>query len=284
MADNITGFGSGADEISLGLNLNSNVSGVTNDFNTLDQVLQQMNKDGEVFNGIQSDSFEKAKAMTQELRSSSAEAQQLVSIFKALRGEQQGNLQDAKQFVATYQQLNNELQKAQQNKARMGITSQGSGVPGSIPPSGGPGPIPGVPATQTGAGGGGGIIPPNTSSTAGFAEDPDDFFGREEVKSGGRRSRPSDINIGGLDPSELDSFDELLGTGAGGGGAVRGGKGIRSANNEHYKQFSDLCLWLYFPGQGYYSRLRRARWLTRNEGSAINKFVKSAAGQKVGMH
>jgi len=284
MPDNITGFGSGADEISLGLNFSSNVGSTTNDFNTLDQVLQQIIKDEETFNGIQNDSFEKAKAITQEIRSSGQEGQQLISIFKALRGEQQGALQDAKQFASVYQQINNELQKSVQNKSRLGVTSPGSGVPGSIPPTGGPGPIPGVPATQTGAGGGGGIVPPNTSPTAGFAEDPDDFFGKEEIKSGARRPssrKSSDVNLPGIDPSELEDIDLTPADIAGG---PKGSSKVRrgSVGNEHYKTFSDLALSI-FPGQGYYSRLRRARWLARNEGGAIAKFTNSAAGQRMGM-
>jgi hypothetical protein len=283
MTDNITGFGSGADEISLGLNLNSNVGSVKNDFGAVDQILQQMVKDQETFNGLQNDSFDKIKATAQEIRNSAEQAQQLVSIFRTLRGEQEGTVQSAKQLVTIYQQMNNELQKAQQNQARLGITSPGASVPGSIPPTGGPGPIPGVPATQTGSGGSGGIKPPNTSGGAGYADEPDDFFGREEIKSGGRRSsgrRPSDIDIGGADPSEYDDID-LTPSGVVGGGG--GGMARRAtASGEHYKQISDMSLAL-FPQQGYYRNLRRARWLTRNEGSTINKFTSSKAGQRMGM-
>jgi hypothetical protein len=289
--DNITGFGSGGDEISLGLNFNSNASSVKSDWSALDQILQQMVKDQETFNGIQSDSFDKVKAIAQEVRNTSEQGQQLISIFRTLRGEQEGNLQNAKQLASTYQQINNELQKTQQTQTRMGITSPGASVPGSNAPSGGPGAIPGVPATQTGSAGGGGIKPPNTSPTAGFANEPDDFFGREEEKSGGgaRRPsnrRPSDIDMGGLgfDPSDLDNIDlerdDTFGFGGSGKGARRTSKGV--ASNEHYKQISDLALSI-FPGQGYYSRLRRARWLARNEGGTINKFISSKAGQKMGM-
>ena len=283
--DNITGFGGGADEISLGLNINSNVGSATNDFSTLDQVLQQIIKDEETFNGIQNDSFEKAKQMTQEVRNSAQETQQLISIFKALRGEQQGSLQDAKQLASTYQQINNELQKAQQNKTRLGITSPGGSVPGSIPPTGGSGPIPGVPATQTGAGGGGGVIPPNTSPTAGFADEPDDFFGREGVKSGANKSsnrRPSDVDFGYMDPSEVDPIDMTPGD-VDNFGRPRSGRSRKpgSIPNEHYKTPADLALAI-FPGQGYYSRLRKARWLARNENGVIKKFTDSFAGQRLG--
>jgi len=282
--DNITGFGGGSDEISLGLNLNSNVSGTINDFNTLDQVLQQIVKDEETFKGIQNDSFEQAKALTQEIKSSGEQAQQLISIFRALRGEQQGSLQDAKQLASTYQQLNNELQKSVQNKTRLGITSPGASVPGSIPPTGGPGPIPGVPATQTGAGGSGGIIPPNTSPTAGFANEPDDFFGREEAKSGrrggGGGSSGSSIDTPGIDAMDIQDIDaNSLGLGGFGGGT--GGAGAAAKTNEKYRQLSDLA-WTIFPNRGYYRNMRRVRWLTRNEGGAINKFVTSGPGKKLG--
>ena len=106
MTDNITGFGSGADEISLGLNLNSNVGSVKNDFGAVDQILQQMVKDQETFNGLQNDSFDKIKATAQEIRNSAEQAQQLVSIFRTLRGEQEGTVQSAKQLVTIYQQMN----------------------------------------------------------------------------------------------------------------------------------------------------------------------------------
>lgn len=274
--DNITGFGGGADEITLGLNLNSNIGGSINDFNTLDQVLQQMNKDGEIFRGILSDSFDKAKAITAELKESSEAAQQLISIFRALRGEQEGTIQGAKQLASMYQQLNNELQKAQQTGARMGATGGATPVPGSSP---GAQPIvTSSPAAQTGGGGGRGPIVPG--QTAGFAEEPDDFFGREEVKSGGRRRRPDDLDIGGLAPGDLDDWN--FGDDTGGGSASRGGRAIRPKSNEHYKQVADLALSM-FPGPGYYSRLRRARWLTRNEGSTIDKFTGSPAGKKLGL-
>ena len=282
--DSITGFGGSADEINLGLNINSNVSSATNDFSTLDQVLQQIIKDEETFNGIQNDSFEKAKAITQEIRNSGQEGQQLISIFKALRGEQQGSLQDAKQLASTYQQINNELQKAQQNKTRLGITSPGGSVPGSIPPTGGSGPIPGVPATQTAAGGGGGIIPPNTSSAAGFADEPDDFFGREEIKSGANKSssrRPSDVDFSYMDPSEVDPIDMTPGDVDNFGKTGTGRRKRGSIPNEHYKTPADLALSI-FPGQGYYSRLRKARWLARNENGVIKKFTDSFAGKRLG--
>lgn len=284
MADNITGFGSGADEISLGLNLNSNVGNSINDFNTLDQVLQQMNKDGEIFNGIQSDSFEKAKAATQELRSSGEAAQQLISIFRALRGEQQGILGDAKQLTSVYQQFNNELSKSQQTQARMGITSAGAGpsIPGSSP---GAQPInTSSPSTQAGSSGGGGRGPIVPGQGAGFAEEPDDFFGREEIKSGGGRGvgGPSGIDIPGLDASDLQDFEFEGGAGGFGGAGKAGMARKATASNEQYKQFSDLALSI-FPGQGYYSRLRKARWLARNENGAISKFTESAPGRKMGM-
>ena len=281
--DSITGFGGSGDEISLGLNINSNVSGAKDDFNALDQILQQIVKDQETLNGIQSDSFDKVKSITQEIRSSAQEGQQLIGIFRALRGEQEGNIQSAKQLAATYQQMNNELQKAQQNQTRLGITSPGTGVPGSTPPTGGVGSIPGVPTTQTGAGGGGGVRPPNTSPAAGFADEPDDFFGREEVKSGARgrpKSGPSDLYTGGLDPSDL--YDMDIGgpdTGISGGG--RRPKPV-PGQKENYRQLSDLA-WTIFPNAGYYRNMRRVRWLTRNEGTMINRFINSAAGQRAGL-
>ncbi len=278
--DNITGFGGNGDEIGLGLNLNSNVSGVKDDFNAIDQILQQMVKDQETLNGIQSDSFDKVKSITQEVRASAEQAQQLIGIFRALRGEQEGTVQSAKQLAATYQQLNNELQKAQQNKTRLGITSPSVGVPGSTPPTGSVGPIPGVPVTQTGAGGGGGVRPPNTSSTAGFAKEPDDFFGGGPGPSGGGSF--DGLDMGMTDPAELEDADLVgLPGGSGSGGGAR--RATRSAaTNEHYKTIADLSLAL-FPKAGYYRNLRRARWLTRNEGSTINKFIGSKVGQRTGL-
>jgi hypothetical protein len=284
MSDNITGFGGGSDEINLGLNINSNVGGSINDFNTLDQVLQQIIKDEEAFNGIQNDSFEKAKALTQEIKGSAEQAQQLISIFKTLRGEQQGTLQDAKQLASVYQQLNNELQKTVQNKTRLNITSLGtpSGAPGSIPSNGGTGPIPGVPSTQTSGAGGGGIRPPNTSPIAGFPQEPDDFFG-----TGGRPNKSLDVDTGAPDIFDVENaaagenpFDIPTG-GPSSTRRVPGRAQPSSYNNEKYRQLSDLA-WTIFPNRGYYRNMRRVRWLTRNEGSSINKFVNSTVGKRVG--
>ncbi len=302
MSDNITGFGNGSDEINLGLNINSNVGSSVNDFNTLDQVLQQMIKDQETFNGIQDDSFEKAKSTTQELRGSSEQAQQLISIFRALRGEQQGILQDAKQFAAVYQQINNELQKAAQSKTRLGITSPGVGIPGSTSGVPSSSPTTSVPPTQTAGGGGMGGAPPGSIPTAGYPQDPDDFFGREEDKSGASRSRsnarkssgggPTDIDIGsGPDLTSDDDVDWLNNSTAfPNSGSSTGSRGRRRTNavnmgrvsNEQYKTVSDLSLAL-FPRAGYYRNLRRARWLTRNEGKTIGKFINSKAGKRVGL-
>ncbi len=295
--DNITGFGGGSDEISLGLNLTSNVGNAKDDFGAIDQILQQMVKDQETFNGIQNDSFDKIKAMTQEVRASAEQAQQLINIFRALRGEQEGTIQSAKQLSATYQQMNNELQKAQQTQTRMGITSPTGMLPGSIPSGGGTGPIPGVPVTQTGGSGGGGVRPPNTSPAAGFPESPDDFFGKEEAKSGVGRS-PKGItpsqDIGGFDISDMydmqdvdyDEFAQGTGLPAGTvpGGRPRARRGIGGSphQKESYRQLSDLA-WTIFPNAGYYRNMRRVRWLTRNEGTMINRFIKSGAGEKLGL-
>jgi hypothetical protein len=276
--DNITGFGSGANEISLDLNLNSNFGDAKNNASALDQILQQMIKDIETFKNIQDDSLDKAKATVQEMRNAAEQGQQLVSIFRVLRGEQEGNIQSAKQLSSVYQQINNELQKKQQTETRMGITSPGGSVPGSIPPTSGPGPIPGVPTTQTGAGGGGGIKPPNTNPTAGFANEPDDFFGDAGAKSGVGRGPggSSGIDMPGLDMPDLNDMDRERTAGMGSGRATA------AAQNEKYRQLSDLA-WTIFPNRGYYRNMRRVRWLTRNEGGTINKFVNSAAGQRVGM-
>ncbi len=271
MVDSITGFGGNSDEITLGLNLSTNFSGATNDLNTVDQILQQINKDQETFNSIQNDSFEKAKSLTQELRNSGQEAQQLINIFKTLRGEQQGNLGDAKQLAAVYQQINTELQKASQTQKRLGITS----------PLGSETSSPGTPSTQTGGGSGGGIKPPPTGGGPGFAQEPDDFFGREEIKSGVRRSNnktSSDLeSFGGIDALDLENVN-AFGQGTSAGGAATTG----SAIDEQYKKLSDLA-WAIFPNRGYYRNMRRVRWLTRNEGGSINKFVTSNVGKKVGL-
>ncbi len=287
MSDNITGFGGGGDEINLGLNLNSNVGNSINDFSTLDQVLQQMIKDQETFNGIQDDSFEKAKATTQEIRGSAEQAQQLISIFRTLRGEQQGVLQDAKQFASIYQQINNELQKATQNKTRLGITSPSSNVPGASSGVSSGSPTSSIPPIQGGGMGGG--MPPGSIPTGGYAEDPDEFFGREEAKATtGRRSSPPSIpsiDIGGGSDTSLDldlDREDALGTSS--LGSTRPPRVTRqNVSNEQYKKLSDLALAIFPRQRGYYQNLRMARWLTRNEGGVINKFVNSPFGKRAGL-
>lgn len=285
MSDNITGFG-GSDEINLGLNLNSNVGNNINDFSTLDQVLQQMVKDQETFNGIQNDSFEKAKATTQEIRGSAEQAQQLINIFRALRGEQQGVLQDAKQFAAVYQQINNELQKASQTKTRLGITDPSQGVPGASSGNYSSSPTSSVPPTQAGSAGGGGGVPPTIVQQASYAEDPDDFFGREEVKSTTGRRKSKGIDLNNLDINawtDLEDGEDTPETSPTSGAKRSGANRRRTGGGAgSYKSISDMTLAL-FPGNGYYRHLRRARWLARNEGSAIGKFTNSKLGERVGL-
>ncbi len=303
--DNITGFGSGSDEISLGLNITSNVSGAKDDFTAIDQILQQMVKDQETLNGIQSDSFDKVRSLTQEVKASAEQAQQLINIFRTLRGEQESTVQSAKQLASIYQQMNSELQKAQQTQTRMGITSPSGNVPGSTPSNGGTGSIPNAPSTQTGVGGGGGSgVPPRPPTTAGYPQSPDDFFGREESKPSARNRRTNasaDAGMGGLDLSDINDikdveYDETFARAAGISGDIPGlpqrpstgaGRKTSGAKNippqkESYRQLSDLA-WTIFPNAGYYRNMRRVRWLTRNEGGMINKFVGSAAGKRLGM-